>query len=112
MRHGTYEEMLDWMAAKLDVDSGMLDKDTVSEILQAFRQQFHGVTILEEAPEERDYWKARHNHEDRWVPACGGKERPTRYPSGRWYLYVFNPAQDKHRYLDLSTDMIIEGEPS
>ena len=47
---------------------------------------------------------------DRWVPACGGTEVPCLTRSGARLLYCYNPAQRKHAYLNMSTDMIISDE--
>ena len=44
--------------------------------------------------------------EDRWVAACGGLEEPTVTRAGRRILYVFNPAQMRHAWLDLGTDLL------
>ena len=41
---------------------------------------------------------------DRWVPAGGGLETPFKYNGTRW-LYCFNPALQRHAYLNLDTDM-------
>jgi hypothetical protein len=42
---------------------------------------------------------------DRWVPGCGGTEKPFLY-CGTRYLWVWNPSLGEHRYLNLDTDMI------
>lgn len=47
------------------------------------------------------------NH-DAWVAACGGTETPYVSRSGRRVLYVFNPAQGRHAYMDLDRDMILD----
>lgn len=43
---------------------------------------------------------------DRWVPACGGREVPTKYPDGRTLLYCWNPKTGEHAYIDCETDMV------
>lgn len=55
--------------------------------------------------ETPEYEEARKGRADRWVPACGGHEKPTRYPDGRTYLYVFNFRDGQHAWLDTSTDI-------
>lgn len=47
---------------------------------------------------------------DRWQPACGGTEQPFRTRTGRRLLYCWNPAQDRHAYLDCDTDRILSDE--
>ena len=42
---------------------------------------------------------------DNWVPACGGDEQPFTFNGVRW-LYVYNPAQHLHGYLNLDTDVV------
>ena len=52
-----------------------------------------------------EFKEAYENHLDTWVPACGGTEQPFLMNGVRW-LYVFNPVQMKHAYLNLDTDLI------
>lgn len=47
---------------------------------------------------------------DAWVPACGGKERPQVYRTGRTLLYCWNPGTGQHRYLDTTTDIILSND--
>ena len=47
---------------------------------------------------------------DRWVPACGGTEKPTRTRTGARLLYCYNPFQHKHAYLNCDTDIILSDE--
>lgn len=47
---------------------------------------------------------------DRWVPANGGTETVFRSRSGIRLLYCWNPAQRKHAYLNVDTDMILTDE--
>lgn len=54
-----------------------------------------------------EYAAAVATRADRWVPANGGHETPTTYPSGATYLYVFNPYTGQHGYLDMSTDVVV-----
>lgn len=42
---------------------------------------------------------------DCWVAAAGGNEVPG-ISRGRWYLYVWNPAEQDHAYLDIATDTV------
>lgn len=37
---------------------------------------------------------------DQWVAACGGAEAPIETRAGRW-LYVWNPALNRHAWLNL-----------
>jgi hypothetical protein len=59
----------------------------------------------------REYETACTMRADRWVVACGGTETPIRYPDGRVYVYVFNPATGKHGWLDTGTDMVRMDHP-
>jgi hypothetical protein len=54
---------------------------------------------------EEEYQKAMAEKADRWVPGCGGTEKPFLY-CGTRYLWVWNPSLGEHRYLNLDTDMI------
>lgn len=47
---------------------------------------------------------------DRWVPANGGTETVFTSRSGIRLLYCWNPAQRKHAYLNVDTDMILTEE--
>ena len=47
---------------------------------------------------------------DRWVPACGGTETPTRTRTGARLLYCYNPATGRHAYLNCDTDIILEDD--
>lgn len=42
---------------------------------------------------------------DNWYPACGGTEVPFTSRGVRW-LYVYNPVQHQHGYLNLDTDIV------
>ena len=42
---------------------------------------------------------------DNWIPACDGLEKPFTIHGTRW-LYVWNPGQRIHGYLNLDTDMV------
>lgn len=48
---------------------------------------------------------------DRWVAACGGLEVPFTHQGTR-YLYVWNPRQNTHGYLNLDTDIVEEEDPA
>ena len=50
-----------------------------------------------------DAWKAQGS----WIPANGGSETPTTYPSGRRLLYCYQQRTGRHAYLDCDTDMIL-----
>ncbi len=52
-----------------------------------------------------EYRLAMAQRENRWIPACGGDEKPFEHEGTRW-LYVFNPATHEHAYLNLDTDLI------
>jgi hypothetical protein len=56
-----------------------------------------------------DYALAVAGNLDSWVPACGGTEAPFTVREKR-FLYCYNPRQDRHAYLDLTSDMIMEDE--
>jgi len=50
---------------------------------------------------------------DRWVPACGGTETEYNHPTyGCRVLYCWNPRQNRHAYINLDTDMVIERTPA
>ena len=61
----------------------------------------------EQAKNKAEYDEAVRCHGDRWVAACGGLELPFEKDGVRW-LYVFNPGQQKHGYLNLGTDIVCE----
>lgn len=42
---------------------------------------------------------------DNWYPACSGLEVPFTF-NGKQWLYVYNPVQHKHGYLDISADIV------
>lgn len=43
----------------------------------------------------------------RWVPACGGAEKPFKTRTGKTLLYVWNTGTGEHAYLDCETDLIM-----
>ncbi len=45
-----------------------------------------------------------------WFPACGGTEEPFWTRTGRRLLYVWQPIDGKHAYLDMGTDLILTDE--
>lgn len=47
---------------------------------------------------------------DAWQPANGGTEQTFRTRTGRRLLYCWNPAQGRHAYLDVDTDLILSQE--
>lgn len=46
---------------------------------------------------------------DRWVPACGGDEKPFTSRSGIRMLYCWNPRKG-HAYLNVDTDMVMTSQ--
>lgn len=56
--------------------------------------------------ETSEYHAARIARADRWVPACGGYEKPYVDRLGRRILYVYNHATGRHGYLDLGQDIV------
>jgi len=56
-----------------------------------------------------EYLSAVQNNADRWVPACGGRERPFTARNGLRLLYCYNPSQNRHAYINVDTDMEIDG---
>ena len=60
---------------------------------------------MSDATSQSIYNRAIQDRADTWVPACGGQETPFEYTGVRW-LYVFNPATEKHAYLNLETDAV------
>jgi hypothetical protein len=46
----------------------------------------------------------------RWVPACGGTEKPFRTRTGRRLLYCWHTQTGDHAYLDCDTDIILTAE--
>jgi hypothetical protein len=56
---------------------------------------------------EEFHYAVRHNL-NAWVPACGGTEVPFRARSGAVLLYCFNPKLQKHAYINVETDIILE----
>ena len=54
-----------------------------------------------------EYNRAVRLNLDTWVPACGGQETAFLDKLGRRLLYVFNPFQHLHAYLDVESDMIL-----
>jgi hypothetical protein len=47
---------------------------------------------------------------DVWVAASGGTETPFKARSGKKLLYVFNPREQQHAYLDCENDLILSEE--
>ncbi|MBW2672173.1 MAG: hypothetical protein JRD89_01995 [Deltaproteobacteria bacterium] len=47
---------------------------------------------------------------DAWVPGCGGHE--TEFVSRRGFrlLWCYNPAQQKHAYVNLDTDIVLTND--
>lgn len=60
------------------------------------------------ANETSEYQMARIACADRWVPACGGMEKPYLNSHGVRILYVYNFATHKHGFLDVGQDIVYE----
>jgi hypothetical protein len=58
-----------------------------------------------------EYKAAQRLNADCWVAACGGQEEPTKARNGTTYLYVWNPAQEQHGWLDMGTDIVQLDDP-
>jgi len=67
-----------------------------------------GVALASESVAPAAYSFACYQLADTWVPANGGTETPFVSRSGRRLLYVWNPKQGRHAYLDTGTDRILE----
>ena len=50
------------------------------------------------------------NHDDAWMPACGGTETPFRTRSGRALLYMWNRVTGEHAYYDVQGDLFLSNE--
>jgi hypothetical protein len=69
-----------------------------------------GVPLAGESVAPASYSFACYQLADTWVPANGGTETPFVSRSGRRLLYVWNPKQARHAYLDTTTDRILEDD--
>lgn len=58
-----------------------------------------------------EYERAVMTRADTWVPACNGLETWTRARNGREFLYVFNPAQGRHGWLERDADIVRDDDP-
>ena len=58
----------------------------------------------------QEYFDAARDRADRWVPACGGAEKPMLDRAGRKVLYCYNHATGEHRYIDLTNDMALAAD--
>lgn len=47
---------------------------------------------------------------DIWLPANGGTEIPFFTREGVKLLYCYNPAEDRHAYIDMGRDMVLTDE--
>ena len=65
---------------------------------------------MNQVDSEQEYRVALNEKADRWVPACGGKERPFITRNGRRVLYCFNPRSERHAYINLDTDTPLSDE--
>lgn len=68
------------------------------------------MTTKKTPHETLEFYLARIANADRWVPACSGTENPFVSRGGPRLLYCWNPCQQRHAYLNVDTDMIIEPE--
>jgi len=66
----------------------------------------HDILI---AKQVKEYSVAVALNLDEWVPACGGQETVCTV-AGKRFLYVYNPRQHKHAYLDVDCDVIVSDE--
>jgi len=55
-----------------------------------------------------EYKYAIAGNRDSWVPACGGMETPFMSRGGRRILYCYNPRQQRHAYVCLDTDAVLD----
>ena len=69
-----------------------------------------GVPSVSESVAPAAYSFACYQSADVWVPANGGTETPFVSRSGRRLLYVWNPKQARHAYLDTGTDRILDDD--
>jgi hypothetical protein len=60
--------------------------------------------------EQQKYNEALASKRDVWVAACGGIEVPFEKNGRRW-LYVYNPGQHCHGWLDLGQDVVFDCLP-
>jgi hypothetical protein len=65
------------------------------------------LSLLEK--QKLEFAMAVSGNKDLWVPACGGTETMFTV-HGKRVLYVYNPKQHKHAYLDLDSDMIMSDD--
>jgi len=47
---------------------------------------------------------------DRWVPGCGGTEKPFETRTGRTLLYMWNMTTGEHAYYDVKQDIFLDTE--
>lgn len=47
---------------------------------------------------------------DNWIPAAGGTEVPFYTRTHHKVLYCYNPAERRHAYLDLGSDLVIDDD--
>jgi len=57
-----------------------------------------------------EFNKAIRTKANAWVAASGGTETPFTTKNGRKILYCYNPAEDKHAYVDLDADIVLSDE--
>ena len=59
----------------------------------------------------QEYREALAAKADKWVHACGGRERPELIRGVSW-LYVWNPAKELHGWLNIHTDIVHNVHPN
>jgi hypothetical protein len=84
---------------------------TVTEVDQWGDTRVVGGCTVDVTAGVAEYEAAEAEMADRWVPAGGGKEVPSRAKNGTRYLYVFNFATRQHGWLNLGTDVVELEDP-
>ncbi len=59
---------------------------------------------------QKAYYHVVQNKLDQWVPAAGGTETIFQARSGARLIYLYNPVQGKHAYLNVDQDIILTDE--
>ena len=78
---------------------------TEGSAVAAVEEYYRVVAAVEE------YYRALRLNLDTWVPACGGMEVPGKARNGHTYLFVFNPRQRQHAWLNMDTDIVENENP-
>lgn len=61
-------------------------------------------------PSQKAFYHVVEKQLDQWVPACGGTETAFTARSGARLIYLYNPVQGKHAYLNVDQDIILTDE--